>query len=133
LQLLWHRRLAVTLQIPKDTMMLAANSLPCSIRRKSKRQNQLVQTDRGATTFCGDMGCLGAYIDPAVLLAILKPLVTRRGPRRAASAAGQIDTGGRNFPRNSWWNGSKQDLRKDHAPLCLAMACLGCGMSSATY
>jgi hypothetical protein len=36
-------------------------------------------------------GCFGAYINRAVLPAILKPLVTRPGLRRAAGEAGQTD------------------------------------------
>ena len=45
-------------------------------------------------------GCFGAYINRAVLPAILKPLFTKPGLRRAAGAAGQIDTGGTQFPKH---------------------------------
>ncbi len=49
-----------------------------------------------------DMGGtdVSAYVDLAVLSAILNPLVTRPGLRRAAGKAGQIETGKTQFPKH---------------------------------
>jgi hypothetical protein len=46
--------------------------------------------------------CFGAYINRAVMPAILKPLLAKPGLRRAAGAAGQIDGGGTPFPQHFW-------------------------------
>jgi cytochrome P450 len=42
--------------------------------------------------------CCGAHVNRALIPTILKPLLAKRGLRRAAGAAGQIDTGGTPFP-----------------------------------
>ena len=42
--------------------------------------------------------CFGAHINRVVIPAMLKPLLAKRGLRRAAGAAGQIDFGGTPFP-----------------------------------
>jgi cytochrome P450 len=44
--------------------------------------------------------CFGATINAAVIPAVLKPLLARPGLRRAAGAAGQVDTGGTPFPQH---------------------------------
>jgi hypothetical protein len=46
--------------------------------------------------------CFGAYINRAVMPAILKPLLAKPGLRRAAGKAGRIDRGGTPFPRHFW-------------------------------
>ena len=43
--------------------------------------------------------CFGAHINRVTLPSILKPLLARTGLRRAAGAAGWIDTGGHAVPR----------------------------------
>jgi cytochrome P450 len=42
--------------------------------------------------------CFGAHINAVVIPAMLKPLLAKPGLRRAAGAAGKIDTGGTPFP-----------------------------------
>ena len=42
--------------------------------------------------------CFGAHLNRATLPNILKPLLARKGLRRAAGAAGRIDTAGTPFP-----------------------------------
>lgn len=44
--------------------------------------------------------CSGAYINRAVIPAMLAPVLARDGLRRAAGAAGQIDTNGTPFPHH---------------------------------
>jgi hypothetical protein len=43
--------------------------------------------------------CFGAYINRALMPAILKPLIVKPGLRRAAGDAGRVDCGGTPFPR----------------------------------
>jgi hypothetical protein len=43
--------------------------------------------------------CFGAYINRALMPAILKPLIVKPGLRRAAGDAGQVDCGGTPFPQ----------------------------------
>jgi hypothetical protein len=45
-------------------------------------------------------GCFGAHINRAVVPTILKPLVSKDGLRRAPGEAGQLDTGGTQFPKH---------------------------------
>ena len=42
--------------------------------------------------------CSGAYINRAIIPALLKPLLQRRNLRRAEGPAGQIDSAGTPFP-----------------------------------
>jgi hypothetical protein len=42
--------------------------------------------------------CFGAHINPVLVPAILKPLLARKGLRRAPGQAGQIDAQGTQFP-----------------------------------
>jgi cytochrome P450 len=90
-------------KIPKDTMVLASN-LSAMFDPLKIESPESFRTDRpwGDYMFWGYglHACFGAYINRAVLPAILKPLVTRPGLRRAAGDAGQIDTGGTQFPKH---------------------------------
>lgn len=90
-------------KIPKDTMVLASNfsamfdpmkiEAPESFRRNRPWGDYMLWG-------YGMHGCFGAYINRAVLPAILRPLVIKPLLRRAAGAAGQIDTGGTGFPQH---------------------------------
>jgi cytochrome P450 len=90
-------------KIPKDTMVLASN-LSAMFDPLKIESPESFRTDRPWGDYMlwgyGLHGCFGAYINRAVLPAILKPLVTRPGLRRAAGEAGQIDTGGTQFPKH---------------------------------
>ncbi|HEX3497312.1 MAG TPA: cytochrome P450 [Methylocella sp.] len=90
-------------KIPKDTMVLAAN-LSAMFDPLKIEAPESFRTDRPWGDYMlwgyGLHGCFGAYINAAVLPAILKPLVKKPRLRRAAGAAGQIDTGGTSFPQH---------------------------------
>jgi cytochrome P450 len=90
-------------KIPKDTMVLASN-LSAMFDPLKIEAPESFRTDRPWGEYMlwgyGLHACFGAHINRAVLPAILKPLVTRPGLRRAAGAAGQIDTGGTQFPKH---------------------------------
>jgi cytochrome P450 len=88
------------LKIRKDTMVLAANFSAMFDPLKIAAPESF-RTDRPWSDYIlwgyGLHGCFGAYINRAVLPAILKPLFKKPGLRRAA---GQIDTGGTPFPQH---------------------------------
>jgi cytochrome P450 len=90
-------------KIPKDTMVLASN-LSAMFDPLKIEAPESFRTDRPWGDYIlwgyGLHGCFGAYINRAVLPAILKPLLTRPGLRRATGEAGQIDTGGTQFPQH---------------------------------
>jgi cytochrome P450 len=90
-------------KIPKDTMVLAAN-LSAMFDPLKIEAPETFRTDRPWGDYMlwgyGLHGCFGAYINAAVLPAILKPLVVKPGLRRAAGEAGQIATGGTGFPQH---------------------------------
>src|ERR1700730_3055402 len=90
-------------KIPKDTMVLAAN-LSAMFDPMKIEAPEAFRTDRPWSDYIlwgyGLHGCFGAYVNRAVLPAILKPLVTRPGLRRAAGEAGQIETGNTQFPKH---------------------------------
>ncbi|MGH6796641.1 MAG: cytochrome P450 [Methylocella sp.] len=90
-------------KIPKDTLVLAAN-LSAMFDPLKIEAPETFRTDRPSGEYMlwgyGLHGCFGAYINRAVLPAILKPLVTRPGLRRAPGEAGQINTGGTGFPEH---------------------------------
>jgi cytochrome P450 len=90
-------------KIPKDTMVLASN-LSAMFDPLKIESPESFRTDRPRGDYIlwgyGLHGCFGSYINRAVLPAILKPLFTKPGLRRAAGAAGQIDTGGTQFPKH---------------------------------
>ena len=83
-------------KIPKDTMVLAAN-LSAMFDPLKIEAPESFRTNRPWSDYMlwgyGLHDCFGAYINRAVLPAILRPLFRRPGLRRAAGAAGQIDTG----------------------------------------
>ncbi len=90
-------------KIPKDTMVLASN-LSAMFDRLNIEAPESFRTDRPWGDYIlwgyGLHGCFGAYINRAVLPAILKPLLLKPGLRRAPGDAGQIDTGGTQFPKH---------------------------------
>jgi len=90
-------------KIPKDTMVLASN-LSAMFDWLKIEAPESFRTDRPWGDYIlwgyGMHGCFGAYINRAVLPAILKPLLVKPGLRRAAGDAGQIDTGGTQFPKH---------------------------------
>ncbi|MGA3339985.1 MAG: cytochrome P450 [Methylocella sp.] len=90
-------------KIPKDTMVLASN-LSAMFDRLKIEAPESFRTDRPWGDYIlwgyGMHGCFGAYINRAVLPAILKPLLVKPGLRRATGDAGQIDTGGTQFPKH---------------------------------
>ena len=89
--------------IPKETMVLAANSSAMFDPSRIIRRSAFELIGLGVTTCCGDMGmhtCFGARINRAVMPAVLKPLLAKAGLRRAAGAAGRIDCAGTPFPQH---------------------------------
>lgn len=90
-------------KIPKDTMVLAAN-LSAMFDPLKIEEPEVFRAGRPWGDYIlwgyGLHGCFGAYVNRAVLPAILKPLVMKPGLRRAAGEAGQIDTGGTQFPQH---------------------------------
>jgi cytochrome P450 len=94
-------------KIPKDTMVLAAN-LSAMFDPLKIDAPESFRADRPWGDYIlwgyGLHGCFGAYINRAVLPAILKPLFTKPGLRRAVGEAGQIDTGlpPTQFPEHFW-------------------------------
>jgi hypothetical protein len=65
----------------------------------NRRAPESIHTDRPWGDYILWGYCFGTYINRAVLAAILKPLVTRPGLRRADGEAGQIGTGETQFPQ----------------------------------
>ncbi|MCI0598104.1 MAG: cytochrome P450 [Beijerinckiaceae bacterium] len=96
-------------RIPKGTMVLAAN-LSAMFDPLKIASPESFRTDRPWGDYIlwgyGMHGCFGAHINRAVIPAILKPLFIKPGLRRAAGEAGQIDTGGTQFPKHfvAEWN-----------------------------
>ncbi len=90
-------------RIPKGTMVLAAN-LSAMFDPLKIASPESFRTDRPWGDYIlwgyGMHGCFGAHINRAVIPAILKPLIIKPGLRRAAGEAGQIDTGGTQFPKH---------------------------------
>ena len=91
--------------IPKGTMVLASN-LSAMFDPLKIEAPESFRTDRPWGEYMlwgyGMHTCFGAYINRAVMPAILKPLLAKPGLRRAAGAAGQIDGGGTPFPQHFW-------------------------------
>jgi len=90
-------------KIPKDSMVLAVN-LSAMFDPLKIEAPESFRADRPWGDYIlwgyGLHACFGAYINRAVLPAILKPLIAKPGLRRAAGAAGRIDTGGTPFPQH---------------------------------
>ncbi|MCI0466690.1 MAG: cytochrome P450 [Beijerinckiaceae bacterium] len=90
-------------RIPKGTMVLAANFSAMFDPLKIDSPESFC-TSRPWGDYIlwgyGMHGCFGAHINRAVIPAILKPLLIKPGLRRAAGEAGQIDSGGTQFPKH---------------------------------
>jgi cytochrome P450 len=89
--------------IPKGTMVLAVN-LSAMFDPLRIKTPEAFRTDRPWDEYMlwgyGMHVCFGAYINRAVMPAILKPLLLKAGLRRAAGNAGRIDSGGTPFPQH---------------------------------
>ena len=89
--------------IPKGTMVLAVN-LSAMFDPLKVASPESFRTDRPWDDYIiwgyGMHACFGAHINRAVIPAILKPLLAKPGLRRAAGAAGRIDSGGTPFPQH---------------------------------
>jgi len=89
--------------IPKGSMVMAVNfsAMFDPLRIDSPES---FRTDRPWGDYIlwgyGMHTCFGAHINRAVMPAMLKPLLIKPGLRRAAGAAGRIDTGGTPFPQH---------------------------------
>jgi cytochrome P450 len=89
--------------IPKGCMVLAFN-LSAMFDPLRIEAPESFRTDRPWDEYIlwgyGMHLCFGAYINRAVMPAILKPLLAKSGLRRAAGDAGRIDSGGTPFPQH---------------------------------
>jgi cytochrome P450 len=89
-------------RIPKGTMVLAAN-LSAMFDPSKIEAPEAFRADRPWGDYMlwgyGMHACFGAYINRAVMPAILKPLIAKPGLRRASGDAGRIDCGGTPFPQ----------------------------------
>jgi len=87
--------------IPQSTMVLAANYSAMFDRLKLDEPESF-RTDRPWDNYIlwGDAmhTCFGAHINQVLIPTILKPLLQRKGLRRAAETTGLIDTRGTPFP-----------------------------------
>ena len=90
-------------KVAKGTMVFAAN-LSAMFDPLRVPDPRAFRTDRAASEYIlwgyGRHVCFGAYINEVALPAMLKPLLAAPGLRRAAGAAGRIDTGGTPFPQH---------------------------------
>jgi cytochrome P450 len=90
-------------KIPKGTMVMASN-LSAMFDPLKIEAPESFRTDRPWGEYMlwgyGMHTCFGAYINRAVMPAILKPLLVKPGLRRAAGNAGRIDGGGTPFPQH---------------------------------
>ena len=89
--------------IPKGNMVLAMN-LSAMFDPLRIQAPESFRTNRPWDEYMlwgyGMHACFGAYINRAVIPAILKPLLSKPGLRRAAGDAGRIDSGGTPFPQH---------------------------------
>lgn len=87
--------------IPQSTMVLAAN-LSAMFDRLQLASPESFRADRPWENYIlwgyGLHTCFGAYINRAMIPAILKPLLKQPGLRRAQGTAGQVDTAETPFP-----------------------------------
>jgi cytochrome P450 len=90
-------------RIPKGTMVMASN-LSAMFDPLKIEAPESFRIDRPWGEYMlwgyGMHTCFGAHINRAVMPAILKPLLTKPGLRRAAGNAGRIDGGGTPFPQH---------------------------------
>jgi cytochrome P450 len=90
-------------KIPKGNMVLAMN-LSAMFDPLRVEAPESFRTDRSWDEYIlwgyGLHTCFGAYVNQAVMPAILRPLLAKPGLRRAPGAAGKIDGGGTPFPQH---------------------------------
>lgn len=88
-------------KVPKGAMVIAASSSAMFDPMQLAAPNQF-RIDRPWADYQlwgqGLHTCFGAYINRAVIPAVLKPLLKQKNLRRAAGAAGQMDNQGTPFP-----------------------------------
>lgn len=88
-------------KIPKDTMVFASN-LSAMFDPLAIPDANTFRTDRPWETYMlwgsGLHSCFGAYLNRVTIPGILKPLLAKKGLRRAAGKQGQIDQQGTPFP-----------------------------------
>ena len=88
----------------KQGQMVFAMTLSAMFDRREIPDPQVFRLDRRFEDYIiwgtGLHTCFGATINAALMPAILKPVLARPGLRRAAGAAGQVDTGATPFPRH---------------------------------
>ena len=89
--------------IRKDSMVLAVN-LSAMFDPLRVAAPESFRTDRPWSDYIlwgyGMHTCFGAHVNRAAMPAMLKPLLLKHRLRRAAGAAGHIDTGGTPFPQH---------------------------------
>jgi len=89
--------------IRKDSMVLAVN-LSAMFDPLQMDAPESFRTDRPWHDYIvwgyGMHTCFGAHVNRAAMPAMLKPLLLKHRLRRAAGAAGHIDTGGTPFPQH---------------------------------
>ena len=106
-------------KIPKDTMVLASN-LSAMFDPLKIESPESFRTDRPWGDYIlwgyGLHGCFGAYINRAVLPAILKPLVKGRACGALPGMPAKSTRGVRCFQSISWWSGIR--------PACLGQPAL---------
>lgn len=90
-------------KIPKGTLVFAANMSAMFDPLEIEEPNQF-RADRPWGDYIlwgyGLHTCFGAYINRAVIPALLLPVLARPNLRRAPGSAGQIDGGGTPFPQH---------------------------------
>jgi cytochrome P450 len=88
-------------RIPESTMVFAASFSAMFDPRQSSRPDSF-RIDRPWADYLfwgtGLHTCFGAHINPVMIPGILKPILKRKGLRRASGNLGQIDNGGTPFP-----------------------------------
>jgi cytochrome P450 len=91
--------------VPRSSMVLAAN-LSAMFDRLRIDDPESFRTDRPWSNYIlwgdGLHTCFGAHINQVLIPAILKPLLQKKGLRRAPGVAGKIDTEGTPFPAHLW-------------------------------
>jgi cytochrome P450 len=96
---------ARAIRVPQGSMVFAFNLSAMFDRRKVEAPNAF-RADRPWDNYIlwgdGMHTCFGAHINYALIPAILKPLLARKGLRRVAGDLGQIDTEATPFPMHMW-------------------------------
>ncbi len=90
-------------KIPQGTIVLACNLSAMFDPHAVSSPNQF-RFDRPSEDYIlwgnGLHTCFGEYINQAIIPEMLMPLLRKKGLRRAAGQAGQVDFGGTPFPQN---------------------------------